>query len=348
MSTLKRFGITTGATAAAASKASVIFLLKNETPKSVTIPTPIGLRLEISVGNYSRKESEFCASAKKFSGDNPDILDGLEIIACSGRSNSQTITITAEEGVGTITRPGLKGDVGDKSISPIAKQMIIDAVKEVVTSGVYVKLYVPKGEELARNTMNPLVGVEGGISILGTTGIEYPVSDEDYIEHIKSEACVVKSTGNKTLVLAPGNTSFKFAREIYGDKVIKIGDNVGSSLKVAEELGFSHAILVSLPGKLVKVAAGMLNTHSKFGDARLETLTFSSVVAGISLEKIQKIVKSLSISEGLSYLTDEERQKVMKVVSDRALEKLKRVSKLKLGIIVISEDGKIMAKSGEV
>ncbi len=338
--TLKRFGITTGAVAAAAAKASIIYLIRRETPPSVTIPTPIGIRIEIPVEEYFDGN---CAKVKKFSGDNPDVLDGLEIIACS--ELSKEIQIVGGKGIGVITRPGLKLEIGEKSISPIAKQMIIDAVKEVAEN-VKVTIIVPKGEELAKNTMNQDVGINGGISILGTTGIEYPVSDEDYLEHIKAEMCVIK-VGSEKIVLAPGNTSFSFAKKMYGDIVVKIGDRVGDSIKLAIDEGFSHVVIVSLPGKITKVSAGLLNTHSKFGDARIESIVYASVIAGLPMEKIKKMANSLTVAEALDSLSLEEKKKVMSVIAKRVLSRLSKFN-VKLGVIILSDDGQILAKEGEL
>ncbi|BDC17934.1 cobalt-precorrin-5B (C(1))-methyltransferase CbiD [Acidianus sp. HS-5] len=339
--TLKRFGITTGAVAAAAAKASAIYLTKGETPSSVTIPTPIGIRIEIPVEEYFEGK---CAKVKKFSGDNPDVLDGLEITACSELSAS--VQIIGSKGIGTVTRPGLKLEIGEKSISPIARQMIIDALKEV-TDKVKVTIIVPNGEELSKNTMNPDVGVSGGISILGTTGIEYPVSDEDYIDHIKTEMCVIKATGNNKVVLAPGNTSFSFAKKIYGDVVVKIGDRIGDSIKLAIDEGFSHVVIVSLPGKITKVSAGLLNTHSKFGDARIESIVYASVVSGLSTEKIREIANSLTVAEALESLSLEERKKVMSIIAKRVLSRLSKFQ-VKKGVIILSDDGQVLAEEGDL
>lgn len=348
MMTLKRFGITTGATAAAASKASAIYLVRNEKPASVTIPTPIGLRLEIPVDKYAENGDERCASVRKFAGDNPDALDGIEVIACSGFADSNDVVIVPGEGVGVITRSGLMGrGVGEKAVSSTAMWMIVSAVKEVTKSGIYVRISVPMGEELAKRTMNPAVGIVGGISILGTTGIEYPVSDEDYVEHIKAEAEAVRSLGYDTLIIAPGNTSFEYASRMYGENVVKVGDRVGDAIRIAEELGFTRVIIVGMPGKITKLSAGMLNTHSKYGDARIESLTLAAVLAGIGLEKLRRVASSLTVSEALQYLTEEERVRVMGVVVERALERLRAFTKLRVGVVVLTNEGEVLVKGGD-
>jgi len=345
ITTLKRFGITTGGAAAAASKASVIYLVRGENPKSVTIPTPIGLRIEVPVDKYERRDDKYCAAVRKFAGDNPDVLDGLEIVSCSKRSLS--FAIKGGEGIGVITRPGLRGEIGSKSISPTAMEMIKAAVKEVTDENVEVEISVPNGRTIARNTMNPSIGIVDGISILGTTGIEYPVSDEDYMDHLRTEICVIKHSGSKSLVIAPGNVSFEVAKRMFGDIAVKIGDRVGDTIKLAEEMGFEKVTLISLPGKLVKVAAGIMNTHNKYGDARVETITYASVLADIEVEKIRKIANSLTVSEALTYLDKEERVKVMKVVAERALKRLKSITSMSVEVIALSEEGEVLARAGQ-
>lgn len=347
LSTLKRFGITTGATAAASAKASVIFLIRGEKPKSVTIPTPIGLRLEIFIDSYDARGEERCATVTKFSGDNPDVLDKLKITSCSKKCSSGLV-IEGGEGIGVVTKPGLKVGIGEKAISPIARQMIIDAIKEVIDDGIRVRIEVPEGDKVYEKTMNKDVGVIGGISILGTTGIEYPVSDDEYLEHIKAEVCVVKTLGKSKIVLAPGNTSYEYAKKMFGDIVVKIGDRVGDSVKLASDQGFSHIIIVSLPGKITKVAAGLLNTHSKYGDARIEVLTHASVLAKLPYEKLEKIAKSLTVAEAITYLDIEEKKKVFSIIAIRVLNRLRKVSKTKLGVIILSDQGEVLAEEGDL
>ncbi|MEM0373707.1 MAG: cobalt-precorrin-5B (C(1))-methyltransferase CbiD, partial [Sulfolobales archaeon] len=272
LETLKRFGITTGAAAAAASKAAVLALL-GKPQLTVTIPTPIGLRLEIPIENVFKKEDMFCATVKKFSGDNPDILNGIEIVSCVSLIDEQRIIIEGGKGVGIVKRQGMKVPVGNKAINPIPSRMIEEAIREVIRDkGVRVLIEVPNGENIAISTMNPEVGIEGGISILGTTGIEMPVSDEDYLEHIKCELNVIRSS-SETIVISPGNTGASYSKAIYGNIVVKVGDRIGDTILQAIRAGFKRIILAGLPAKLIKVSIGILNTHNKYGDGRIETLT---------------------------------------------------------------------------
>jgi len=344
---LKRYGITTGAAAAAAAKAATYDLLYDLRSSTVTIPTPIGLRLEIEVAAYSQRADERCATVNKVAGDNPDVLDGVEIRSCCARIQGNDVVVVGGEGVGKVTRPGLKTSVGESAISPIARDMIVQSVREVLKDGgIRVTVEVPKGSILAKDTMNPDVGVEGGVSILGTTGIEVPVSDEDYMDHLRTELCVIKLSGDM-LVVAPGNTSAEVGRRLYGDVVVKVGDRVGDTIIEALRKGFKRIVLVSLPGKLVKVAAGLMNTHSRYGDCRVETITHASVLAGVDEELLTKIASSKTVGEALSLL-GQRKEEVMSIVAQRALFRLMSLGRASFGVVACDESGRVIARAGEI
>jgi cobalt-precorrin-5B (C1)-methyltransferase len=346
LETFKRFGITTGAAAAAASKAAALALIGNKV-SSVTIPTPLGLRLEISVDEVKVLGDEACAKVRKFSGDNPDILDGIEIISCvTILDNYSDIIIEGEKGIGIVTRPGLKVEIGKKAINPVPLNMIKEAVREVIKDkGVKVVISIPKGEELADKTMNPLVGIMGGISILGTTGIETPVSDEDYIEHIRCELQSIKASSD-LVVIAPGNTGALFANRLYPSLVVKVGDRIGDTIKIATKLGFKKIIIAGLPAKLIKLSVGILNTHNKYGDARIEALTHACVITNIPYEIIKKVSESLTVEEALSYL-GEYKKIVFKYISAKILKLFKKFyNDVEFGLIIFDYNGEIISKEG--
>ncbi|WP_149528924.1 cobalt-precorrin-5B (C(1))-methyltransferase CbiD [Sulfuracidifex tepidarius] len=344
--TLKRFGITTGGAASAASKAAVLFSKGIEVDR-VVIPTPIGLRIEIPIARLERRGEEFCASVQKFSGDNPDILNGIEIISCV--SSSDSFSVEGGDGIGIVTKPGLRVNVGERAINPMSRSMIEQAIKEVEPDmKVKVRVIVPRGEELAEETMNRVVGIKGGISILGTTGIEYPVSDEDYIEHIKCELGAVKIS-HESVSLALGNTAVSFAKK-SGDPVVKIGDRVGDSVELAAEMGFRLISLYGMPAKLMKVASGIMNTHNKFGDARVETMVFLSVLAGIDGEILRKITLSTSVEEGFHYM-GELKYKVSELLANRVILRIKSLKKVKINkpnlkVVVVGYEGEKLAEVG--
>lgn len=340
---LKRMGITTGAAAAAAAKAAAMAMLGNK-PSSVTIPTPVGLRLEIPVEEVEVRGNVACATVRKFSGDNPDILDGVEVRVCV-EPGGDGIEVRGGAGVGVVTRPGLPVPVGEYAINPVARSMIINAVREAVNGGLVVTVEVPRGAELWEKTMNKDVGIIGGVSILGTTGIEMPISDEDYIRHIRCELEVVRRSGD-FVVIAPGNKGVEFSRRLYGDSVVKVGDRIGDSVKLALKLGFRRVVVAGLPGKIVKLAAGLWNTHSSVGDARVETITHAAVLAGLETRVIAKVAGSLSVEEAIYYLGNDA-PRVMEVIAKRVLGRLERLGRASYGVVIFNNEGSILAKVGD-
>ncbi|BBD72434.1 cobalt-precorrin-5B (C(1))-methyltransferase [Sulfodiicoccus acidiphilus] len=345
---LKRFGITTGAAAAAAAKAATCSLLDGAKPMAVVVPTPIGLRLEIPIERYLARDQESCASVRKVAGDNPDVLDGAEVMACCSKFEGSGVHVEGGHGVGRVVRQGLRGKVGETAISPTAKQMIEQSVKEALAGrdqGVRVVVEVPDGPSLAANTMNPAVGIEGGVSILGTTGVEVPVSDEDYLDHIRVELCSLRFS-SELAVLAPGNTSARVGRAIYGDVVVKVGDRIGESVSEAIARGFKRIVVVSMPGKLVKLASGIMNTHNRFGDARVETITHASVLAGVEGETLLRVASSKTVGEALTFL-GEKKEVVMRIVAERALARLRELGSASLGVVACDEEGAVLAKVGD-
>ncbi|WP_338603734.1 cobalt-precorrin-5B (C(1))-methyltransferase CbiD [Sulfolobus tengchongensis] len=346
INSLKRFGITTGAAAAAASKAAVIGLLNNERPKTVVIPTPIGLRLEIPVEKVEIHETVSCSEVRKFSGDNPDILDGLVIRSCVKLRDDNEIIIIGGKGVGKVTRSGLKGTIGDTAISPTVRDMIVNAIREISDKGFQVVIEVPNGEIIAEKTLNKLVGIVDGISILGTTGIETPVSDEDYLEHIKCELNVIRQNYDY-VVISPGNLASNFASRLFdSNSIIKVGDRIGESIKLASVF-FKRIVLAGLPAKLLKVYAGIFNTHYTQGDARIESLTHASVIAGLPYEILVKIANSLSVEEAFTYMTKEQRKKVMSIVGEKIQSRIKNLQQdINFCVIIFDYDGEILSRVG--
>nr|KJR73018.1 MAG: cobalt-precorrin-6A synthase [Thermoproteus sp. AZ2] len=340
MLTLKRFGITTGAAAAAAAKAAALYA-RGVAASSVTIPTPIGLRLEVAVERQYSRGGVYCAEVRKFSGDNPDVLDGALFRVCV-EPGEGGLVIKCGEGVGRVTRPGLPVPPGECAINPVPRAMIVEALKEAGFVGGVVLVEVPGGEELAKLTMNEDVGVVGGISILGTTGIEMPMSDEEYPVHLEAELKAVGAAQRDKVVLAFGNKATEFAKLRHGDVVVKIGDWVGYAVEMAAEMGFGSITVAGLPAKLVKVAAGAMNTHSKYCDARLETLTYAAAAAGVPYDYLLKIISAKSVAEALAAVAPYKRA-ILEVVARRAAERLRRYVGREVHVEVYLEDGEVAA-----
>lgn len=331
---LLRFGITTGLAAAAAAKAAALRALGKEA-KAVVVPTPIGLRIEVPVERTYVEGEVSCAEVRKFSGDNPDVLDGAFIKACVKLGGSEVV-IKAGRGVGVVTKPGLPVPPGEPAINPIPRRMITEAFREVAEGGVVV-VEVPGGEELALKTMNPELGIVGGISILGTTGIEYPVSDEEYLGHVEAELKALRQS-SETVFLAQGNQSAAAARKLFGDVVVKIGDLVGDSVKIAWALGFRAIYVATMPGKLAKLACGALNTHHKYCDCRTASVAYSALRVGAPLDAVKAALSASTVEEALLSLGDYALP-TLRDMAARAKEAVYKSLKVKVGIVAFRRDG---------
>ena len=250
-------GLTTGTCATAAAVAATIRLFQNETPAEVPVILPNGETIHVPV-TYG----EEYASVFKEAGDDPDVTNGLEIRAYVGPSD--TFYIRGGEGVGTFTLPGFDFPPGSPAINKAPREMIR---RNLPHPNVAVTIAVPKGAEIAKRTFNPRLGIEGGISIIGVSGIVKPFSEEAFIESIRKCMTVAKASGSDRVVINSGGKSERFVKALYPDlpqqAFVEYGNYIGETLKMAHELGISHVTLGVMLGKAVKLAAGHLDTHSR-------------------------------------------------------------------------------------
>ena len=275
-----RCGYTTGSCAAAASKAALIMLITAKDIHTVSIMTPKGIKYTAEVVDISRSEGVSCAVVKD-SGDDPDVTNGAGIYARVVLRDDSEIVIKGGEGVGRVTKPGLDQPVGEAAINSVPRRMIAENLREVLDeygmqkSGVQVTISVPEGASLAEKTFNPKLGIVGGISILGTTGIVEPMSDQAIVDTIRTEISVRMAEGESILLAAPGNYGLDFLEEKYGiskDIAVMSSNFVYDTVRIAVEAGFSKMLFAGHIGKLIKVAGGIRNTHSMYGDHRMEIL----------------------------------------------------------------------------
>ena len=292
-----RRGYTTGSCAAAAAKAAVAMLFSGKTLDSVSIHTPAGIRLNLQVEGINKGNDRVVCGVLKDSGDDPDVTDGARVFAEARKSNMPGIDVTAGEGVGRVTRPGLPVLPGQPAINPVPMSMIRKEVGEVLPpgQGVRVEIRIPGGEKLAEKTFNARLGIEGGLSILGTSGLVEPMSVDAYRETLAMEIRqVVAELGDGGLVLVPGNHGKKVACQALSlapGRVIRMGNEVGFALDRCLEYGVKNVLLVGHIGKLFKVAAGIFNTHSRTADARFETIAAHAVLLGASVETVQALYR---------------------------------------------------------
>lgn len=279
-----RFGFTTGSCAAAASKAALFMLLSGKEINSVTIMTPkeIPYHAEIIDINKDFEKGLVSCAVIKDGGDDPDVTTGYKIYASVALKDTPGIEIEGGEGVGRITKPGMDQPIGNAAINSVPRKMITENLNETLKDfrltdkGASVIISVPGGEELAQKTFNPKLGITGGISILGTTGIVEPMSDAAITSTIRVEAKIRRAEGKEILMAAPGNYGLSFLKEVYGidEKNVVMSSNfVFDTVQIAANEGFSKMLFAGHIGKLIKVAGGIKNTHSKYGDHRMEILS---------------------------------------------------------------------------
>ncbi len=278
-----RSGFTTGSCAAAASKAALLMLINRIEIHNVTILTPKGIPYNAEIVDISRDDEDksvTCAVIKD-GGDDPDVTTGARIVSCVSLTGDGGIRIDGGKGVGRVTKPGLDQPQGSAAINSVPRKMIEENLLEVLNeaglsgTGVSVTISVPTGEALAEKTFNPRLGIVGGISILGTTGVVEPMSDKAIVDTIRTEIRVRKAEGYKILLAAPGNYGLTFLKEVYGtpeETAIMSSNFIYDTVRIALEEGFSRLLFVGHIGKLVKVAGGIKNTHSMYGDHRMEIL----------------------------------------------------------------------------
>lgn len=307
MARFLKYGITTGATAAAAAKAAVTAIVKEPVDR-VVIPTPIGLRFEVPVKS-SRKLSADSAEAVavKDAGQDIDATDKMEIIATVKLTDDGKITIKSGVGIGKVTKAGLQVPIGEGAINPVPRAMITEAVKEALPEGkgAEVLISAPEGANIAKKTMNDKLGIKGGVSILGTTGVVKPLSLEACRRSLVPQIDVALARGYKRILYVPGNIGERIAKAQFGvpeDAIVQTGDFVGYMLDKAVEKGVKEIVVLGHSGKLVKLAANIFNTHHKVGDARNEVIASYAGAVGADKKTINELLAANTSDEGSEIL----------------------------------------------
>ena len=307
-----RCGYTTGTCAAAASKMASIVLLGGDRKKVVDIVTPKGTLLSLILEDIQVFDDRVKCAVRKDGGDDVDATHGMLVYSTVSKRKDGRIIIDGGEGVGRVTKKGLNQPVGNAAINSTPRSMIKEAVEDVCeslryTGGLDVLITVPDGAKASERTFNSRMGIIGGISILGTTGIVEPMSEKALVDTIKAELNVRKASGYDLVVVAPGNYGKDFSEELgelEEDIVIKCSNFVGETIDHAAELGFEGFLLVGNLGKMVKLAGGIMNTHSKWADCRMEILSANSILAGAEAETAKKIMSCISTDDALEVLSE--------------------------------------------
>lgn len=321
-----RYGYTTGSCAAAAAKACAIMLLSNEVIDVVVIDTPKGIKLTLQVENILRHKDWVSCSISKDAGDDPDVTDGIRITAIVKRVASG-ISIDGGAGVGRVTKEGLSCAVGEAAINPTPRKMIREALLQVAqkyeyNGGFSAVISAENGEEIAKKTFNPRLGIVGGISILGTSGIVEPMSEKALIDTIHLEINSKTVHNSEYLLITPGNYGRDFALKEFGldiDLGVKCSNFIGETIDYAIYKKVKNILIIGHAGKLCKIAGGIMNTHSRVADCRCEIFAAHAAMAGASQQQVKQLMETITTEEIRNLL---QKFGILEQVFESVLEKI--------------------------
>lgn len=351
-----RYGYTTGSCAAAASKAAAIMLFRKCEIYKISIMTPKGIFLELEVLDIVMNDHYVSCAIQKDSGDDPDVTNGVKVYAKVCKIEKFEIEIDGGLGVGRVTKKGLEQPVNSAAINQVPRQMIRQEVMEVFSefdyhAGIRVEISIPEGAAIAKKTFNPRLGIEGGISVLGTSGIVEPMSEAALIDSIKVEMKMLKASGKKNILVTLGNYGANFSTKrlnINLDNGLKCSNFIGETIDFALEQRLESILIIGHIGKLVKVAGGIMNTHSKNADARMDIMASSAIIEGISLEGAKKIIGCATTDEAIQILMEEQ---VLGNTMTRIVDKIKyylkkrAYDKIKIEVIIFSNEFGLLAQT---
>ena len=296
---LLRCGYTTGTCAALAAAGAARRLLSGVWPQTVALTTPKGIRVEVPLEERADGEGFALCGVRKDAGDDADCTAGALICAEAALCPGTEVTIEGGAGVGRVTKPGLDQPVGAAAINSTPRQMIAEAVQAVCAAteydgGLLVTVSVPDGETMAKKTFNPDLGIEGGISILGTSGIVEPMSSQALIDTICLTLRQEYAQGHRRVILTPGNYGTDYLRreglDRLGVPVVKCSNFIGEALDEVRALGYGQVLLAGHVGKLVKLAGGIMNTHSRQADCRRELFAAHAAVCGATPDLCRQLM----------------------------------------------------------
>ena len=372
-----RWGYTTGTCAAAASLAAAVMLLQGRRMEQVSLTTPKGVRLDLEVEEMDTGENRVSCGVRKDAGDDPDVTDGLMVysqvrlpdadsVDVSGAGGDYVyekdglrLNLSGGVGVGRVTQCGLSCEVGKAAINPVPRQMIFEQVAGVCRESGFkgvlsIEIRVPGAFKVADKTFNSRLGIQGGISILGTSGMVEPMSETALLDTIRLELRQRIRNGEKNLLVTPGNYGENFVGTVLGlglGQAVKCSNFIGSTIDMAVEEGAESILLIGHGGKLIKLAAGIMNTHSSWADGRMEILAAHGAACGAKRELVEQILEAVTVDEGLRLLETEDglREQVMKRVMGRLEQHMKRRAGERLraeAIVFTNERGILGATTG--
>ncbi|MDP2953413.1 MAG: cobalt-precorrin-5B (C(1))-methyltransferase CbiD [Chloroflexota bacterium] len=346
-----RKGYTTGTCAQAAARAAMLMLTTGKRVEQVEVETPLGVRLTLGTMGQSLGDGVARCGVVKDAGDDPDVTHGAEIYAEVRLSPGQGVEIKGGTGVGRVTRPGLALPPGEWAINPVPRRMIARDVGRLLPPGLKaeVTIAVPEGEKLAARTFNPRLGIVGGISILGTTGIVEPRSVDAYKDTLSLEIKVAQASGHLRLSLCSGRLGEALSREALGfaqESIVIVGDHVGFALEECRRWGVEEVLLVGHIGKLAKVAAGLMNTHHSFGDARMETIAACAALCGAGPGVVAQVLAQDTAEAAAAILGQDSLGATFDEIARRVVKRAGLLvgPSLRLGCIILNLEGQVLGK----
>lgn len=350
-----RCGFTTGTCAAAASAGAARMLLSGKVIENITVMTPSGNSVTVGLTDIKKENDYVSCAVQKDSGDDPDVTDKILVYSTVSYEKSG-ITVDGGEGVGRVTKKGLKQQIGEAAINPVPRKMIEEQLKTAASDysydgGLKAVISVPMGIQIAKKTFNPRLGIEGGISILGTTGIVEPMSEQALIDTISVELDVRKAQNEEFIIVTPGNYGQDFLRDNLGiavDKCVKCSNFIGDTIDMCIEKGFKSMLLVGHIGKLSKLGCTIYNTHSRYADGRMEAFALCAALCGAEREVLENILGCITTDAALEILKKEgifdKTIKILEKRIDRSL-KLRAKGSIEIGMITFSEEYGILCKT---
>jgi cobalt-precorrin-5B (C1)-methyltransferase len=353
-----RLGYTTGSCAAAAAKAAAYMLLSGQTLTQVSLLTPKGITLYLDVEYIEKSQGQVSCAIQKDSGDDPDITDGVYVYATVKHSAGTGLSLGGGEGVGRVTKKGLEQEIGAAAINKVPRHMILEAVEEQraqfdCKEGLEILISIPEGQKLAVKTFNPRLGIEGGISVLGTSGIVEPMSEKALTDTIYLEMKFLKENGHDWCYIVPGNYGSDFLTETLGYNgalAVKCSNYIGETIDAAVSLGMKGILFIGHAGKLIKLAAGVMNTHSRQADCRMEVLSSHAAMKGASGAEVERIMNCTTTTEAIEFLKE---LGILDIAMESIVSRIdfylkqRAGSELKIGAIMFSKEEGILCETSD-
>lgn len=345
-----REGFSTGSCMTGGAAAAALWLTTGTCPEVVEVETPIGRTLYLDV---IPKEKGVCGIVKD-AGDDPDVTNGSEVITkVELLPEDGAITFVGGDGIGTVTEEGLKLPVGEPAINPVPRQMTERALRKIIGDrGAVVTVSIPGGEELAKKTFNPRLGVLGGLSVLGTTGIVRPMSEEAMKDSLLVELDMYARQGHHAILFVLGTTGENALKAQYGEFrcILQVSNYIGFMIEEAVERGFTDILIGGFVGKLVKVASGTMNTHSHVADGRLETICTHAALHGASRDVIERIYSCVTTKAAMKIVEEEGLTDIWKDMAERASAHCRKTAHgmARVGVVFLDAENRVLAESENV